>query len=311
MSVLVNVNATPNRVEIVYRYLLSRPGAGEAEDILRAELTPPALAGRRGDGAVETQAEDAAGGGSSAITSSVLIEARKLGVIETGEADQVRVPAPLRAAGDGLLAHLEAVLLDPAQAGPAGQEDFARALSWLLEQDPAEPINFGENLRPRVEDEFGPEVNAFGLTNYSRLQNLYYWARYLGYAWRLETPGNPAAVLPDPSDALARHLPEFFAERDELPIRDLVRAWAGPCPVLESGAARGEILERQRAERRRSDTHLSISTSLALTRLERRGLIQLVQPKLRSDAPTYLLSTWPDSMSVSHVKWRRTEARGR
>jgi hypothetical protein len=241
-----------------------------------------------------------------------LDETLRLGLAERyedGGSEFIRAVAPATASGlaaslaDSFRSRLEGILFDPVTAGETGQLQFARALAWFLSQDPEHPFDFDQNASERIEEQCGPEVNSFELTNASRAQNFFYWARYLGYAWYVGIVNNPAIIVPDPTAALERHLPRLLGNGRTLPLSDLIDAWREPCSVLEGGAVRTAVEELLPVTLQRPGGMLSRSTSLALQRLDRRGVIRLER---QPDAPLVTLAIWPDPVPFSHITYART-----
>ncbi len=282
MSVISNLPATPNRIEIVYRYLSTCDDLGVPKVDLHRMLCPPALKG--------------------GIANDVVNEANQLGLIEVMANGNYRLSSDLSQIPNlNFLEWLELRLLDLVQAEQAGQSNFPYALAWLLEQDPAKPFEFGDNITDLIAAQCGTDVEAFEMTNRARSQNFVYWAQYLGYAWRLKV-GNVETIMPDPTQAIERHLPQLFEKSSELLIEDLLHTWAIQCPVLEGGAARRKIAERCQNSTPRDPKTLSRSTSIALLRLQKRGAIKLER---RADAIAYTLNIKPNPMPISHITWRK------
>jgi hypothetical protein len=288
MSVISALTATPNRIEILCR-LMSGPGEGGMErGDVQAMLSPSAL--RR-------QGNTDSGG----MAQEVVSEALRLGLIESvAQEDKsalLRFVPPAEPAEQEIRTRLERLLLNPDRAAEAGQRGFPLAMAWFLAQDPARPLRFSENIRQEILDQCGGE-DDFGLTNLSRAEQFAYWARFLGYAWHMGVPDRPDAVVPDPTEALTRLLPQLLAGHGDVPLQAVMDAWRTACPVLEGGTARQELEERLIAERQRPADRLSRSTSLALTRIERRGLIRMQR---LADAPALLLGSWQAVRPVSHI----------
>lgn len=288
MSVITELTVVPSRVEAVYRYLLQRSD-GEDRTDLTAIMSPPAL--RRGDD------EDSQAG--SATVDVLIRGCVKLGVINEGDDGRLRVADSVRTtlpqAPARLRAHLESVLLHPGAAANADQQDFPRVLAWFLTQNPARPVEFG-NVKALAEEQLGTDIVTSSLTNQSRFQNFVYWARYLGFAWRYKV--DREWVVPDPIEALGRHLPTLLSTDTAVPMSEVVERWRTALPVLEDGEARSEVERSLRAGGREAGV-LSRSTSLALARLRDRGVIRFDQG---SDAASvFLLDTWPERSRVTHM----------
>lgn len=290
MSVITDLTATPARIEAVYRYLAERKG--EARDDLIMLLSPRAL--RRGG----------AEGGDTSDRSAreVLGACRALGVVEPVDGDDNRLRLGARL-GKGvgarpLLEHLESVLLQPEAAEEHGQTAFPLALAWFLCQDPTRPLRL-ENVSGVVEEQQGKDaVSTYNLTNPDTFKNFIYWARHLGFAWRLGLD-RFEGVVPDPTQAIRRHLPKLLGTGELVPLHVAIERLARELPVLEGGAARNVVEERMEAPFRRSPDRLSRSTSLALTRLDDRKTMALEH---HADARSTVLDTPPTLRSVTHIR---------
>lgn len=149
--------------------------------------------------------------------------------------------------------------------------DVAVGLAWLLAQDPVRPLarNYGA----------GPEraLNLQQLDSYikgtSQWRPFLRWAVALGCA-ELSQAGGQRLVLPDPTAALAEELPSISPAG--LPAKEFFAAVAGRLPVLDSGLI-SDFMRAERAECAdpRGDAMVGPTFSLALRRLEGRGIIHL------------------------------------
>lgn len=301
MSVISSVTVTPNRIEIIARYLESLGEGGIARDDLLARLSPRALrkAGAAGDG-------EEVGEGRSSVPVEALAETLRLGIAERFDdngTERVRyaaVPVPFTGS---LLERLESILLDADKAEASGQREFRRALAWFLTQNPERPIDSQQGVRSKIEDQCGTEVNVFELTSPPRAQNFYYWVRYLGYGWYVDVGGDsPTMIVPDPTAALARHLSHMMSPGQTWPLTRLVQEWGDVSPVLEGGSARSEVENLLLPTLRRKANMLSRSTSIAIQRLDQRGVIRLDR---QADAQATLLDCWPDPLPFSHITYLR------
>lgn len=281
MSVIKRILVTPNRVAILFHFLKGFADGVKADE-LEALLNPAALG----------KGEEEEGSGSTGAV--VLNEAQKLGLVQDLGDKVVAVPTELRGLDDtGLLDFLEQRLVRPDLAQNCEQEQVPKALAWLLIQDPAQSLIWSQ--RPAWATK---EIHGYDMTNNSRYQNMGYWARYLGYAWRFEL-GNRNLLVPDPTEALERHLRAILSEGQRMEIAQLVAQLALRSPILEGGSVRQELEERLPAEKRRRSNALSASTSVALMRLSRRGVIHFERA---ADAEAMLLSPWAQSQPISHVE---------
>ena len=277
---------------IVWRYLLNVGGSGVEETELRRLLRPASHQGRLAE-----NREDR----SDPMLSGVLSEMRALGLIERDESGKVSLGATSPNGDDGtFLEFVEKRLLHPEVAEKHGQAKVPGALAWFLVQDPARPLTWSQNYRAEVEADCGPDTGAFDLTDVARFEQFVYWARYLGFAWRLETR-EANVVFPDPTVALARHLPKVIGGKGATPIQDVMTKLAERLPVIEGGAARLAVESQLPLNKRRPDGQLSRSTSLAMERLELLGRLVLERP---ADAPAVNLDRSSGPRAVSHLTWR-------
>jgi hypothetical protein len=287
VSVITNLPVVPSRIAILYHFLQMYE-KGLSSDELKMYLAPRALQSRGGDE-----------GPATTIADAVLREAKTLGLVEDGEEDGVRVPQERRGMSDSALRdYLEAKLLTEAEQ--YGQRLFPYVLSWFLAQDPAAPLVFSANLRQQAETECGPQIGmqvGSELSNHSRFENFVYWARYLGYCWRLQV-ANQGMVVPDPTAVLERHLLSMLKQRIEVTVEGLLDVLGDLSPVLDGGRVREELEGVLPLEKQRVEGALSRTTSLGLLQLERKGVITLER---RHDAPAVRLTSWPDERPVSHI----------
>ena len=267
---------------------------GIAEDELPTLLVPPALRGG--------QSTDDGTDSGTTIADAVLQEMRNLQLLDRSDAGTVTVaegsPGPEEAA---FVTGMEKRLLDPSNAERYRQSSFPRALAWFLCLPPEQPLSWDRNYRDRVVADCGEGSSSFELTNTARWQQFVYWARYLGFVWRMQTEtGGTGVVIPDPTEALARHLPATAAVNGQSDLSAVMSELAVRSPVLEGGVVRNEIESLLSADKRRPDGHLSKSTSFALERLERRGSVKLLN---EADARVMNLDRGGEPRAVSHIAW--------
>ena len=294
MSVITSWSATPNRLKIALRFVSTYGPAGAPNEVLQQTLLPGALA--------RTQADDEETQGGSAIGNEVLTELRNLGMLERADDGSLSVSSSLTDLSDeAFLEHLQAKLLNPVEASKHSQEAFPKALSWFLCQDPATPLSWGYNYRELVDEDCGPENGGFELRNESGCEQFVYWARFLGFAWRLNVGGRNS-VIPDPTKSIARTMRNWgdSESSDWQPIGEILGKLSVDLPVLEGGSARTEIESKFAPVKRRPEEHISRSTSFSLRRLERSGRIEMNR---LADATAMNLDFGSELRPVSHVKW--------
>ena len=168
---------------------------------------------------------------------AVIGEMRNLGLlVRTGEGNLTMASDSPGSDEDELLAYLELRLLDPFVADQYHQRSFPRALAWFLTKDPSIPLEWGRNYREDVSKDCGEDVGSYELTNEARWGQFVYWARYLGFAWRLQAGWN--VVIPDPTEVLARYLPTTAIAEGKASVSDVMSELSASLPVFEGGSAR-------------------------------------------------------------------------
>lgn len=292
MSVISRMEATPTRVRMLVRVLDER-ASGETEERLRGLCSPSTL-----HRAVQNP---------TTIFRESLNAAKDLGLVEEA-GDKLRVrPGILARDGslpENVLLALEAALLAPdAEGGGSDQSDFARATAWFLMQSPRKPMQFNINYKSWIEQQLAVDEDVrFDLTNSDRWNAFHYWCRFLGYG---EAIGGRAMVA-DPSRALRRLLPRAMGSEREAAVLALLAGLARVSPVFENGRIRRELEGDAKPPFQRQPQRLSTSTSFALHRLEREGVLAL---DARPDAPALILDLGKDApRRVSHVVMRSASA---
>ena len=295
MSVIASVTATPHRLEIALRFVSICGPAGVTHEVLQQTLLPGELS--------RNQAGDEEPQGGSAVGDDVVRELRNLRMLVLGDDGSLTVSPNLTGlTEDRFVAYLQEKLLNPEEAAKHSQEAFPLALAWLLCRDPATPLAWEDNYRGLVEQDCDPEGASFELTNRARCNQFVYWARFLGFAWRLEIDWQNVrqnVVVPDPAKAIARNLGRWEAKPGWLPVGEFLSRLAVDLPVLEEGTARKAVESRIAPDRRRPDGHISRSTSFALRRLERSGQIEMQR---LADAQAMNLELGSELRPVSHVR---------
>ena len=293
MSIVTNFPAVPNRLFSVYAAVAEAEN-GLLREQLEAWATPPSLSKRGGN------EED---GGSTALFSSSLSEARRLGLVED-DGDRLRVPKAVDGGGRrnadpqlDFLSKVRGVLFDPQRAADAGQTGVLYALAWFLTKSPLQPVSFSDAPQNQLREDLGEFAVRAELGSTSSYQNLLYWARYLGFAVVVGDGGTRRA-FPDPTRAIAAVLEQVLPSKGRVEFDVFLSRLAAIYPVLEGGSVREE-LEAMRTVPPATDDRLSISLSLALQRLADRGSISL---DAVADAKARILDFGGGTMRVSHVQ---------
>jgi hypothetical protein len=278
MSILINVDAMPNRIRA-----LAEIAASESE-ISRGEL----------------ERRFAPNSKATKTFRDILREAIRLNVlIENKETKNVSLSPDLSkkqvSNRTDFLGFCRACLIQNSGKDCHGNEAFPRALAWLLTRPIGPQLAAGSEFEVEImKDLSGDEI--YELTNASRSSVLVYWAQALGFAeWLKFDEKN--YCNPDPTRVLRASLGKVLEKKHQTPIADALEKIAREVPVFETGRIRKEVEARLNTPR--EPKYLSQSTSLALSRLALNGTIKLDH---LADAPTLLLSTLDKrDEAVSHV----------
>jgi hypothetical protein len=174
-------------------------------------------------------------------------------------------------------------LLSPQLGGEPNR--FAILCAWLLAQDawwqPTDAAHILDDLKRQ-----GLNRDKLLMNADARMQNVIYWARYLGLIW--QTGANIACgVVPDSTEYLRSHLDELLPDRSKTPILDFRDKLASTCPVLDGGAVRKSVLaDLEKSGRRQAPGRLSDACSLGLQRLRAEKQIDFDCP---NDAREFLV----------------------
>ncbi len=184
--------------------------------------------------------------------------------------------------------------------------DLTRGLAWLLAQDiqTFSPSNHKQAEKQEAEQFRGSDKIL--LNNDVRWNNLRRWSLSLGFARSLPINSN---LLPDPTGAIRKVLPDIFDESDELSHRQFIQRLAEKIPILDGGRYRRwleEELSRNPEWKSIEKNFLSSTLSLALRCLEKEGELDLLR---KADAErSYLTTTTKESpRPFTHVKRTSTK----
>ena len=295
MSVISNLPAMANRIAYACEYLHFLGPDGDLLSDVERQLSP-------------LRAENEDGIQGSTIAKDLINEMEKLKLITVNNQDKCSLGEDVRDVaprdGDWMNA-LRPLMLQrltfPESAELHKQNEVPDALSWLLNQNSYDPLpKSGGTHAQRIDIQLGSaDPLRTAIANDSRFQNLQYWAKYLGLA---EWVGlkSTSIVIPDPTRAIEILCPRLFVESTELQIGVFLQKLAFLCPVLDGGTARRTLEERLVNGLQREEGHLSTSLSLALKRLELRGLIKIISV---SDARTWVLDYGTKKSPVSGIRF--------
>ena len=288
MSVITTWEATPNRVFHVWK-LLQLPGVGPSNgEDLSYLIGPPSIRGENN---------------SDSSYRHLIEEVHSLGIIKRDGQEYAVIPE-LEGNNDETLAnYLQRILLNIDESQRCSQEGFTKSLLWLLHQDPLTGIDWGINYRNLVLSDCGPASDGFELNNNQGCQQFVYWARYLGFARRINTGRNANKVVPDPTQAIRNQLSMQMETGVQYRIDDIWPELVYNLPVLEGGLSYEVVNEMFDTDKQyEKPTNLSPATSLAFKRLQESKLIDLTR---LSDAEPWLFRISPNSDfdNYSHITW--------
>lgn len=260
-----HARASAQALLVVCRYLASRP-KGQDGDALREALQPnllvkytelrsgvlgPALAVGEGLGFIEST-----GGRAPVWTLSNTVDRNTLN--DSPESTRAFYGSVLRALGEQALAAVES---------REKVSDIVLGFVWLAAQDPLEPISTIWAKGPENminEAGLGSEINSG-----TQWIPFYRWATSLGVAVEISGGGRRSFLVPDCSEALRRVLPRLPRS---LQAEQWFRQVHSVLPVLGDPHLAGLIPGLSA----RSPSVITGSLALALHKLERAGLVELV-----------------------------------
>ena len=165
-------------------------------------------------------------------------------------------------------------------------------IAWLLEQDPyADPslLSHGPTVSSMANDQVDKLTRV---TSDATFSTFFSWANWLGFSHQSPLSGSVRSLIPDPTNQIRPRISSIMGNSRDIPIATFMTTLSQSTPVFEGGKFRIEIASDKH------EGHLSKSTSLALLRLEREGLIELDQ---RSDATVFVIQDGKGTSRVSHI----------
>lgn len=294
MSIINNLNALPNRLEIIFSYLINKGDEGESREYLNRVIT---LKENKKEG--------------TTMSDEVIKELLTLNLIEEYTQNKTKFLKIKNYSNElkkeikkqnFFFSKIEPLFLNPNYNDDSGQSNFAKAVSWLLLRSPYEPIDWSnDEIKTFIEKDLSG-VDSFDLTNMSRFQNFIYWVKYFGFISFLTLQKDKKYFIPDPTEAIERYLPIIFEDKSELPLNSFISSLSSICPVFEGGSSRVEIEKIAIPNLKRERDTLSKSTSLALLRLKERGKLTLIK---KSDGVKVSLDLLKNSDEYTHIEFKR------
>jgi hypothetical protein len=280
MSVLTNVVVVPSRVAGVYRFLADHPDGVSLEETYQSFM-PSATT-------------DETSGEPRNIIEKTVLEGANAGLWTTDD-DLLTLSSEAEEMDDEAL---RTVIEESIWAEEGVNDDLGRAIAWFLAQD---PLDGGWTLN-RVEETLlnTPFADEVGITKNTKYGSFRDWVCYLGFGWQVDVNGSDTqGLLPDPTAYLRRRLPNLVsAPGEEMTMAQFMQRLAALCPVFESGRVRRSVDDTFSS---RPENHMAASTSFALQRLGRSGLLQI---DAKADAPNpRVLQRGSKTIQASHVTW--------
>jgi len=280
MSVLTNVVVVPSRVAGVYRFLTKHPDGLPLEEAYQSFM-PSATTNENTNEPRN-------------IIEKTVLEGTRAG-LWTREDDILALAGePDEVDGETLRTTIENAIW----AEEDINDDLGRAIAWFLAQD---PLDGGWTLDRVAETLLNtPFADEVGITKDTKYGSFRDWVCYLGFGWQVDVDGSEnQGLLPDPTAYLQRRLPDLVnAPGEEMKMVQFMRRLTELCPVFEAGRLRRSVDDMFSS---RPDNHVAASTSFALERLERSGIVRI---DAKADAPNpRVLQRGSKIIQASHVTW--------
>ena len=263
MSVLTSFEAVPNRMRDIYEFVRNS-GSPQGKTILRNLFMPPSKRHTN----------------SSALFDNALKECVNLGLLI--DDDKVHVSEfALDSVDSDFKSVVTSVMFNVDTAQNAKHEKFLNSLAWLMTLDPGEPLDFSETITTQISASLGENKSLTEIsTNISSLQNLYYWAVYLGFGnfiGGINKRTNEAKniFVPNPTSVIEDKLDLIFRTETSLKINEFIQRLGELIPVLDRGEVRNRIHTAMSSHFRSTDENISITTSYALKILSFKKRIEL------------------------------------
>lgn len=267
MKIYEHVEAVPSRIVGLFNLLLKAGRGGLEEGMAKALLQPKtlreadappsALAPRTIDAAIETGLVARSNVGDTTILALAV--------------DAYETLSKSKDRPDSIRRLLEKRLLTPMINGQKNY--FAFWCAWLLTRSATWLPQRHSDIQEAMTAD-GLDLSQFRATNTSNIDNVLYWARYLGLIWRAREE-TAASIIPDPTTFLTRHLHELLPPNCRVDAFSFRKQLGSICSVLDGGGVREELLEQiQKATGRAfDDDRISDALSLALRQLAEAKLI--------------------------------------
>lgn len=275
MKIYTTVEPVPSRMLAVARLLLSAGPLPEDELVL---LLQP----RENTGIASNTLN-------AALECGLVVREKRQCRLAEGLFDDKPKPADLDAVLPVVLSRL---LLRP----KIGSENngFAVLCAWLLQQPVLSTPVDRVGLKTSIQSH-GLSLSDLQVQNDARLDNVVYWARYLGLA--RQTKDEPCAgIIPDPSLFLRRQLAQILPAGEEVQAHLFRQRLGEICPVLDGGVVRDSLLPKLAPSW--PDQQISEALAFAILRLEKNGELRAWCP---DDQRQFLLTPPPSVRKIGFL----------
>jgi hypothetical protein len=162
----------------------------------------------------------------------------------------------------------------------SSNDNFLIALSWFLSLDKNNLPTWNDNLTGKLEN----DLNGL-LTESLSVQS-----------WQNFVLGDNIYIIPDPTTAIKLIIKKLFIKDKELKIHEFLSSLSNKYSVLEFGKNRKYINDYLRDGLKLPENKLSYSLSIAISRLEKLGIVELIT---KADADVISV----ELKRVSHIKF--------
>lgn len=185
--------------------------------------------------------------------------------------------------------------------------DFYRALSWMLIQNPFSFCDFSYDTCDRLykEQQSIKDESKEIIQGQVRLRGFLPYARFSGFFSGTSVGGSKSFDFIDPTNAIQQDLDLIIKPDEEMELEDFLQKLSSELPVFDGGKYRiqvEQILDKKFYIPLESRT-ISSSLSLALKRLEQLGVIRLIS---KGDAKSSFNLTMGTKLNkvlqYSHIK---------
>ncbi len=274
MSIISNVTAEPNRLEMMLAYLKSTKRQYTKQEL--EDIFSPSN-----------------GRGGSSVFREVYTVLESLGLVKI-EDDLVKINLPNKKQT------IEKTIKEAIfNKDFLERDNMAFAIAWLQTQNSIKSLNWSDSIGNVVKSDLNDEYQELDLTgtDATRWKHFGYWCIYLGFATKIYV-AEKTYICPDPTNAISMELKKIFTKTKELTIKDFLISLSTILPVLEQGQVRKKINESIREGLQLSENTLSIATSLALLRLQEQQKIKLEH---KSDADSVSIQNGRNNEIISHI----------